>query len=364
MANSDKNILITPNRNDSGKPEIALTGFGNSTAYIRVPDSTTATLEFESGINKKFFSLDSNFSSGDILSINDDLGVNHLSASKSGNVRLSAVGTDIVSGTGLKLPVFDSNQIPNGEEGQLIYDRTEKCVKLYTNTGWVSLSSRQYVRNGLVLNYDSSFSYPGSGTLLYDISGYNYTGTLINGPTYTTENGGSLVFDGANDYVSVTTIGNPITAITLESWINPRRAPSTGTIRGGAISGNPSHYFGIFDSIDGGVTHSLHFALDTTVTRPGSQVGNIPRNVWSHIMGTYDGSRMKAYVNGVLLYDVALTGTITGNGLWIVGGYQPAPTDGTHNFDGNISVARIYRRALTQSEVSQNFNALRGRFGI
>ena len=53
MANSDKNILITPNKNLSGKPEIALTGFGNSTAYIRVPDSTTATLEFESGINKK-----------------------------------------------------------------------------------------------------------------------------------------------------------------------------------------------------------------------------------------------------------------------------------------------------------------------
>jgi hypothetical protein len=130
------------------------------------------------------------------------------------------------------------------------------------------------------------------------------------------------------------------------------------------VSGDPNHYLGLLDSIDGGVTHSLHWALQTSSTRPGSQVGNIPRYAWSHIVGTYDGSRMKAYINGSLVYDVALTGTINGNGNWALGCYQPSPTDGTHNFDGYIGPSRIYNRALTASEIQQNYNALNGRYII
>jgi hypothetical protein len=195
-----------------------------------------------------------------------------------------------------------------------------------------------------------------------DLSGTGNNGTLVNGVRESSDNLGSLLFDGTNDYVSVGVANNPTQQITLESWINPNRIPSTGTIRGGAISGDPNHYLGILDSIDGGATHSLHFALQTSSSRPGSQIGNIPRNVWSHIVGTYDGARMKAYLNGVMVYDVALTGTISGSGNWAIGCYQPAPTDGTHNFDGKISNAKIYNRALTAAEVSQNYNALKGRF--
>ena len=197
-----------------------------------------------------------------------------------------------------------------------------------------------------------------------DLSGTGNNGTLVNGVRESSDNLGSLLFDGTNDYVSVGVANNPTQQITLESWINPNRIPSTGTIRGGAISGDPNHYLGILDSIDGGATHSLHFALQTSSGRPGSVVGNIPRNVWSHIVGTYDGARMKAYLNGVMVYDVALTGTISGSGNWVIGCYQPAPTDGTHNFDGKISNAKIYNRALTAAEVRQNFNAIRSRYGI
>ena len=71
MANSDKNILITPNKNLSGKPEIALTGFGNSTTTITVSDSTNANVNFENS-NSSFFSTDYNFSSGSVFSANDN----------------------------------------------------------------------------------------------------------------------------------------------------------------------------------------------------------------------------------------------------------------------------------------------------
>lgn len=197
-----------------------------------------------------------------------------------------------------------------------------------------------------------------------DLSGNSNHGQLINGVRESSDNLGALIFDGTNDYVPITVSNNPTQSITLEAWINPNRIPSTGMIRGGVLSGDPNHYLGIFNSIDGGATHSLHFALSTSTGRPGSQVGNIPRNAWSHIVGTYDGTRMKAYLNGVMLYDVALTGTISGSGNWAIGCYQPSPTDQTHNFDGKISNAKIYSRALTASEIQQNFNALRGRFGL
>lgn len=196
---------------------------------------------------------------------------------------------------------------------------------------------------------------------LADISGNNRFVTTQNSPNFSSSNSGSIGFDGINEY-STFSISNPTTQITVETWIYPRRAPSTSTIRGAALSGEPNHYLGILDSIDGGVTHSLHWALQTSSTRPGSQVGNIPRYDWSHIAGTYDGSRLKAYLNGSLVYDVALTGTISGNGSWVLGTYYPTLTDGTHNFDGFIGPSRIYNRALTVTEIQQNYNAFKGRY--
>jgi hypothetical protein len=73
---------------------------------------------------------------------------------------------------------------------------------------------------------------------------------------------------------------------------------------------------------------------------------------------------MRAYINGVQVYDVALTGNIDGDGRWTVGAYFPQPTDGTHNWDGEIATAIIYNRALTQPEIANNYNATRWKFGV
>jgi len=68
------------------------------------------------------------------------------------------------------------------------------------------LPTSSIVNQGLSVYYDFSNpnSYPGSGTTIYDLSGYNNNGTLINGTSYSTTNGGALVFDGVDDYVQFT----------------------------------------------------------------------------------------------------------------------------------------------------------------
>lgn len=223
--------------------------------------------------------------------------------------------------------------------------------------------------NALVLDLD--FSNPLvyiDSTVISDGRLNGTTGTLINGPVFTDAktHRSSFRFNGNNNYILLSNLepNRPTTEITVASWVYPRRAPSTGTIRGAAVSGDPNHYLGIIDSQDGGVTHGVHWALQTSITRPGSFIGNVPRFSWSYIVGTYDGSRMKAYINGVQVYDVALTGTISGDGRWMIGAYLPSPTDVTHNWDGEISTASIYSRALTQQEITNNFNATRWRFGV
>jgi hypothetical protein len=230
------------------------------------------------------------------------------------------------------------------------------------------VAAGKVIGDGLLLDLDFAKPtvYSGSGTVVNDSRLSNLPGTTVNSPIPTDirTHRSSFRFNGVNNYITFPATSNrPTTQITIESWIYPRRAPSTGTIRGGAVSGNPNHYLGIFNSVDGGATHSLHWALQTSVTRPGSAVGNIPRNAWSYIVGTYDGTRMKAYINGTLVYDVALTGTISGNGSWVVGSYITL-TDGTHNFDGEIATANIYSIALSATEVAQQFNATRWRFGV
>jgi len=175
---------------------------------------------------------------------------------------------------------------------------------------------------------------------------------------------GSLTFNGSSQYLQVNNFHNrPTTQITLEGWVWPNKGVTTGTRRGAFWSNASSTYLGIFNSNDGGANHGLHWALQTSGGRTGGNSGSIPNQQWSHIVGTYDGSRTKGYVNGALVYDVAQTGTVS-DGTWYCGVYAGGINDGTHNWNGEMSQLRMYRRALTSDEIADNYNANRWRFGI
>jgi hypothetical protein len=175
---------------------------------------------------------------------------------------------------------------------------------------------------------------------------------------------GTFSFNGSSNYLTISNFVNkPTTAITCEAWIKPTKSTLSGTIRGGAISATNSMYLGIIDSIDGGATHALHWANQTSINRVTSWNGNVPNNAWSHIAGTYDGSTMRAYLNGVEIYSAAQSGTIT-DGTYVIGTYGGGLQDGVHNFHGILPEGKIYNRALSAEEIKQNFNATRSRYGI
>ena len=187
----------------------------------------------------------------------------------------------------------------------------------------------------------------------YDLSGNNNPATLINGVALDSNEG--LSFDGANDYAVLNTFNNKPTAqITCESLIKPMKSTLSGTIRGGAISASNSMYLGIINSIDGGATHAMHWANQTNINRQYNWNGSVPNNRWSHLVGTYDGTISRAYVNGIEIESWPQTGTIP-DATYYIGTYGGTVVDGTHNFDGNIETARIYNTALTSQEIYQNY---------
>jgi hypothetical protein len=212
-------------------------------------------------------------------------------------------------------------------------------------------------------------------TTWFDTSGNNFHGTLINGPTYASTSGGYLNFDHTRfQYVDFSK--NPsieflnTSSYTIESWIRITVNPGTG------------NYTGIFDREDtsvGGVRDgwnilvveqplgSLAIVHERFAQGPGATVGYgtggtvaASVGVWLHITATYDGSTMRLYKNGLLDSSASpITGNMTNNIKNLTIGVR-----GGQYFRGQIAVARIYSRALSANEVTQNFNALRGRYRV
>lgn len=152
MANSDKNIVITPNTGLSTDPTITLTGAGNSSISIGVSTDSFGTLEFKTR-NDRIFSINNNLSSGSLFRVTGSFGNNLFEAYASGDVTLGSYQTD-VKGKGLKLPEFSSNTLPSAEKGQMVYDKLEKVAKIYNGFAWDNLNDIPIVRNGLVVYLD------------------------------------------------------------------------------------------------------------------------------------------------------------------------------------------------------------------
>jgi hypothetical protein len=220
--------------------------------------------------------------------------------------------------------------------------------------------SPKIITDGLILALDvgNPKSYISGSAAWFSLSSPTTSGSLINGPVFDSGSGGSIFFDGADDYVRIQNNLNP-SNITVEffckalvtssyEYLISNARDCCGTYNGyelKIVSGYP--YFQIWNSTTVAVNGTL------TLT-----------NQIYQITGTYDGSQLKIYQNGVL------TGTVNsilgiGNppsyNLAVGGmGFNPAQ----YNLTGNIYVGRVYNRALSINEIKQNFNALRGRFGL
>jgi len=221
--------------------------------------------------------------------------------------------------------------------------------------------SPKIVTDGLVLSLDAgnTKSYPGTGTTWFDKSGFSNNGTLTNGPTFNTGSLGSIVFDGVDDYVNLNTINFPTGA-------NPRTISLfvKFTTFNNGWTWNWVFYYGTsataqsvilgIQSSTGKLTFSGYGAGYDVITDTVLSI-----NTWYNLTLVYNGTAFLGYVNGTLIN----TTNLTLNTVLSTGRLSAIPT-GTDTFTGNISTTQVYNRALSTQEVSQNFNALRGRFGI
>ena len=225
--------------------------------------------------------------------------------------------------------------------------------------------SPSIVMSGLVLALDAgnTKSYSGSGTTWTDLSGNGNAGALTNGPTYSSANGGSIVFDGADDFISIpkTSQFNFGTSdFTIETFCNlTSKSTSYPCIFSNySAYGSGAIYFGYeHDSV------LSKYSIHVNGTAVLSSLTNVTYNIWTHLILVRLSGVLYFYINGVLDgTPVNMSSSLNGNGSLITIGKA---NDGSSAFtNGKISNFKIYNRALTATEVSQNFNALRGRYGI
>ncbi len=229
------------------------------------------------------------------------------------------------------------------------------------------------ITNGLILNLDAANnkSYPGTGTAWRDLSGNNNTGTLTNSPTFSRDGGGSIVFNGTNQNIDCgnTSLGIPAgtTQISLETWVYP----TSFTSYRGIISriGGTSPFGGWMLNVNSDSGNKFDFSVNvsgtwrTWVTSGGTFSTPLTINTWYHLVGIYNGSVIALYLNGALINQFSAVGTIqyAGSLSNLLIGQNGG---GASYFPGRIAVAKVYNRALSSSEVQQNYNALKSRFNL
>lgn len=228
--------------------------------------------------------------------------------------------------------------------------------------------SPRIVTDGLVLAYDAgnSKSYPGSGTTCFDICGKGYNGTLHNGLGFSSNNSGIFVLNGTNNFIlapSVNTLGK-LPNHAFEIWF---KSPGLGV--GQSVGGLICPDYGMTSFVLKG---QIYYYLYNTDGTPGylmqlSTTGvNCFDNNWHHVVCTRNEDNASIYVDSVLRASTSGGGTWSGSTTWSDMNISIGrnPNDSIYNLLGNIGIAKIYNKYLTAQEIKQNFNALRGRFGI
>jgi hypothetical protein len=233
------------------------------------------------------------------------------------------------------------------------------CLAWFATQANYSVANFDYeniVTNGLVLNLDAGFttSYPTTGSTWYDLSGNSNNGTLINNPAFNSANSGSIVWDGTDDYVNTgktaTQLGFYDANYTMEAWVYPTILTSDRTMFG---TDQTAFRQGLHLVFRGGVIYQGHFASDFSA-------GTVTVNNWYQIVYTFNASNgaCEIFKNGVSQGTGTISSFIGTTNILI------ARWATQYNFQGNGSIYRIYNRVLTQAEVTQNYNAQKGRFGL
>jgi hypothetical protein len=218
--------------------------------------------------------------------------------------------------------------------------------------------SQNYVN--FVSAYTSGTRGPGSGVVnLVDQSFSG--GQLTNGPTYNSSNGGSIVFDGSNDMVIIPE--NPALNTqtpSVEVWVKTNATTQNGFW---FEKGQVNTQYSLFQ--EGGVIQWRQNFSGSVTNLSTTTATYMNTSNWYQVVGTFTSGARRLYINGVLVNSDTQSGTITTNAngmsIGVYGGFNGSRG---YYYNGNIASVKIYNRELTASEIQQNFNATKSRYGL
>ena len=219
----------------------------------------------------------------------------------------------------------------------------------------------------LMLHVDAGnpASYPGSGSTWYDLTTSGLNVTLYNSPTYSSANGGYIAFTPSSSQYGGTS-GTYNTSTALTRWTTEAWHYYTNTFVGNLSAIICSTYagnvnFALGSPVGGAAGKNLAAAYYAGTWYYTSSSYSLPSVGWYHIVGTYDGTNLKLYVNNVLTQTQASAVTPGFGGgeirlmrRWDSGDY----------WGGYLAIARIYKRALSADEVNTNYQVSKARFGL
>jgi hypothetical protein len=304
--------------------------------------------------------------------------------------------TKFGNGSGYKLALgtilgYSGLNFPGNQAIVRIYNKVLSPQEIIQNfeSQRVNFGITGITTNGLVLNLDAAnnASYNGSGTTWVDISSSRTDGILTNGPTYVSSGASSSIsFDGSDDYVKV---GNPESlqfnnaTFSFGCWFYWTNTNTIATLMGKRDGNNNVNVPGgsNFNQYNMTIAESMccgpagkklggYISCDGGSVQGGSLIADLPNNAgWVHAFITINTTEQKLYLNGVLSSTTnqnftGQTFKIVGRSFYVgaIGGEFEGSIIGP--FDNKIASAQVYNRTLSDSEVIQNYNAQKSRFGL
>ena len=216
------------------------------------------------------------------------------------------------------------------------------------------------ITSGLILSLDAgnTKSYQSGSTTWFDKSGNANNGTLTNGPTFSSANGGSIVFDGVDDYIQISTSPNLTNPLTICTFINTSVITGSNQVIYGPSANGQDNWLSISNN------RAQIFATQTSDVNNFSVTGTtvIQANIWYHITGIVNNNVISIYVNGV--FEVASAAQAFTVGGWNSTARIGQRATGQFPFNGRIACVQGYNRALSAQEILQNYNATKSRFNL
>ena len=291
--------------------------------------------------------------------------------------RLSSNGVYFTNGI-LNEITYTTNKITNNTLYSGGFDEItiqgSSTAKRETNDGRVLVSGyfdevtgiANIITSGLILFLDAGnpASYPGTGSTWTDLSIYGNSATLVNSPTFSTTSGGIINLNGSNQYTVSNNLVSQLGASSSISefiWVYPTARGQIVVELGSTTPNSGWHDSNIEINSSGAISMSIwQGSLTNKVT-----TSNLSFNTWYYVGFTYDGTTLTGYLNGTAVGTTTFSRQVNGSNYYYAIGPADSTNMGTSAYlTGSVSIFQMYNRAIQASEVLQNFNAQRNRFGI